>query len=406
MKSRIEFFGKLSRIMFEMLFVMLLTIFFENVLLKQEPGWVNRALLVVLYMISFVVRNVAKIRVVALIAHVILGIAMFVLPIDNVSRWMFVVILWYLMSSSMKYIGLREKLKPLEDPPWPSFFIIIVLYLFGLYNKGYIFVKFTYIYSLLMMITYYFMTYFDGLRAYIKSTNEVEEKHLKRVISRNNIIVFWIVVLLVAGMVIGCILDYSKIETVLKTVGTELLRLVMSVFMIFALLFDNVVKESSNGANAFDADAINSMKGHAKTALDSSVIFLYIACGIIAIIVIKNLLKFAIKLLFSRNKYQDDIVEEADSISYAVEETPKKKKIFKRLSNEEKLRKKYKVYIEGYKYDIRLSNSRTCRDIADEIKTCDLGDVSEVTDIYAKIRYGNAVADRHTLKRINALTRK
>ena len=43
MKSRIEFFGKLSRIVFEMLFVMLLTIFFENVLLKQEPGLWNSA---------------------------------------------------------------------------------------------------------------------------------------------------------------------------------------------------------------------------------------------------------------------------------------------------------------------------------------------------------------------------
>ena len=35
MKSRIELFGKLSRMIFEMLFVMLITIFFENVLLKQ-----------------------------------------------------------------------------------------------------------------------------------------------------------------------------------------------------------------------------------------------------------------------------------------------------------------------------------------------------------------------------------
>lgn len=405
MKSRIELFGKLSRMIFELLFVMLLTIFFENVLIKQEPGWANRAILALLYLVSFVVRNMASMRIIVLVAHVALGALMFVLPIDTVSRWMLVVIICYLMFSAMEYIGQRNKLKPLEDPPWPSFFIIVVMYLFGIYTKSYTFVNSTYIFALLMMITYYLMTYLDGLKKYISSTKEVEETHLKKVISRNNVIVFWITVLLIVCMVVGCLLDYSKIEAALKMVGTEILRVLASVFMIFALLFDNVVKKSSNGANAFDMDAVNSMKGYAKTALDSSIIFLYIACALIALIVLKKLLKFVIKLLFARNKSQDDIVEIAEEITYVTEEVPQKK-IFKRLTGEEKLRKKYKTYIEGFKYDIRLANTRTCRDIADEIKECDLGEPEEITQLYAQVRYGNATVDKSMLKRINALARK
>lgn len=405
MKSRIELFGKLSRIIFEMLFVMLLTIFFENVLLKHEPGMANRIILALVYMLSFIVRNMARMRIVALVVHVTLGALMFVLPISNVSRWMFVVIIFYLMCSSMEYIGLRNKLKPLEDPPWPSFFIIVIMYLFGIYTKSYTFVNSTYIFALLMMVTYYLMTYFDGLKKYINSTKEVEETHLKKVISRNNVIVFWITVLLIAGMVVGCLLDYSAIENVLKMIGTKVLKLLASVFMIFALLFDNAIKESSNGANAFDIEAVNSLKGHAKTALDSSIIFLYIACALIAIIVLKKLLKYAIKLLFARNKSGDDIVEVADDISYIVEEVPKKK-IFKRLTDEEKFRKKYKTYIEGYKYDIRLSNSRTCRDIAEEIKSSGLGEPEEITQLYAYARYGNTTVDKAMMRRMKALSRK
>ena len=405
MKSRIELFGKLSRMIYEMLFVMLLTIFFENVLLKHEVGVNNRVILVLLYITSFAVRNLARMRIVALVVHVALGSLMFVLPIDNVSRWMFVVVISYLMFSAMQYIGLRNKLKPLEEPPWSSFFIIVIMYLFGIYTKSHTFVNATYVFALLMMITYYLMTYLDGLKKYINSTKEVEETHLKKVISRNNVIVFWITVLLVVGMVVGCLLDYSKIEAVLKIVGTEVLKVVASVFMIFALLFDNVIKESSGRPDAFNVDAINSMKGHAKTALDSSIIFLYIACALTILIVLKKFLKFAIKLLFTRNKSQDDIVEEADSISYAIEEIPKKK-IFKRLSDEDKLRKKYKTYIERYKYDIRLSNSRTCRDIADEIKDGDLGEPEEITQLYAQVRYGNKAVDRAMLRRINVLARK
>ncbi|MBR3833687.1 MAG: hypothetical protein IKJ73_05175 [Lachnospiraceae bacterium] len=405
MKSRIELFGKITRTIFELLFVMLLTIFFENVLLKQEVSWINRAILVVLYLVSFVVKNVARMRIVALVVHVVLGASMFLTPIDNVSRWMFVVILCYLMFSSMEYIGQRNKLKPLEDPPWPSFFIIVIMYLFGIYTKSYTFMNSTYIFALLMMVTYYLMTYLDGLKKYVNSTKEVEETHLKKVIKRNNVIVFWITLLLVVGMVVVCLLDYSMIEAVLKKVGTEVLRVFASVFMIFALLFDNVIKESSGRPDAFNVDAINSMKGHAKVALDSSIIFLYIACGLIALIVVKNLLKFVIKLLFARNKSQDDIVEIAEDIEYAIEETPKKK-IFKRLTVKEKIRKKYKDYIEKFKYDIRLSNTRTCRDIADEIKECELGSPEEITQLYAEIRYGNAVADKNMLKRINTLARK
>ncbi len=405
MKSRIELFGKLSRMIFELLFVMLLTIFFENVLIKHEPGWVNRALLAVLYLISFIVRNVARMRIIALVAHVALGALMFALPIDNVSRWMLVVIIGYLMFSAMEYIGRRNKLKPLEDPPWPSFFIIVVMYLFGIYTKSHTFVNYTYIFALLMMVTYYLMAYLDGLKKYISSTKEVEETHLKKVISRNNVIVFWITVLLVVGMVVGCLLDYSRIEAVLKMLGTKLLKLIASVFMIFALLFDNAIKESYGRPDAFNVDAINSMKGHAKTALDSSIIFLYIACGLVALIVLKHLFKWVVKRLFARNKSQDDIVEIADSITYATEEAPKKK-IFKKLTDEEKLRKKYKTYIEKYKYDIRLSNTRTCRDIAEDIQGQELGDVSELTDLYAKVRYGTVKVDRSVLKKVNGLMRK
>ncbi len=405
MKSRIELFGKLSRITFEMLFVMLLSIFFENVLLKQEPGIFNIVVIILLYLVSFIVRNAARIRMIALLVHVVMGAALFVIPMDNVSRWMHVVIVCYLMFSAMNYIGLREKLKPLEEPPWPTFFIIVVLYLFGLYNKSYVFLNATYIFSLLLMIVYYLMTYLDGLRKYINSTKEVEEVHLKRVIKRNNVIVFWITVLLVVCMVIGCLLDYSKIEAILKMLGTNLLKLIGSLLMIFAILFDRIIRGGSGKTDAFNQDTMDSIKGQAKTAFDSSIIFLYIACTLIIIIILVRLLKLAIKHLFARNRYQDDIIEMAESVSYITEEMPQRK-IFKKTTPEERLRKRYKKYIENYRYDIRLSNTRTCRDIADEIKDEQLGNVNDITEVYAQVRYGNTKVDNKLLRGFAAMFKK
>ena len=405
MKSRIELFGKLSRMIFEMLFVMLITIFFENVLLKQEPGVLNRVILLLLYLASFVVRNVAGMRIVALISHVAVGALLFALPIDNVSKWMHAIIVCHLMFSAMKYIGLRNKLEPLEDPPWPTFFIIVVMYLFGIYTKSYPFLNSTYIFSLLLMIVYYLMTYLDGLKKYINSTKEVEEEHLKKVIKRNNVIVFWITVLLVVCMIIGCLLDYSKLEAVLKLLGTKLLKLIGSVLMILAIVFDQMIRGGSGKSDAFNQDTMDRIKGHATTAKDSSIIFLYIACGLIAIIIIKYLLKIVIKHLFARNRYPDDVVEMAESVSYITEEAPPKK-IFKKTTAEEKLRKKYKKHIENYKYDIRLSNTRTCRDIANEIRDEQLGNVNDITEVYASVRYGNTKVDNRLLRRFSGLYKK
>ena len=406
MKSRIELFGKLTRMLFEMLFVMLLTIFFENVLIKHEPGVVNRVILAVIYIISFVVKNTARMRIIALGVHVALGGVMFLLPIDTVSKWMLVVIICYLMFSAMDYIGYGNKPKPLEEPPWACFFIIVIMYLFGIYTKSYIFMNYTYVFALLMLVVYYLITYLEGLKKYVDSSKEVEEIHLKKVISRNNTIVFGIIVLLVVCMVIGYLIDYSKVEAILKAIGGKILKLFGSVLMIFLLLYDNVIKETADRPDAFNTEAINSMKGHARTALDSSMVFLYIACAFIVFIILKKLLTIAVKLLFARNKSQDDIVEEAESISYIAEEKPAKKSIFKRLSDEEKFRNKYKKHIETYKYDIKLSNNRTCRDIADEISQCELGDVSDITEMYAQVRYGKVPVDKPMLRKINSLVRK
>lgn len=405
MKSKVELFGKLSRITFEMLFVMLLTIFIENVVLKQEPGALNRVILVFLYLASFVVRNMARMRIFGLITHVIMGAILFAIPIDDVSRWMLVVLCCYLMFSTMNYIGLRDKLKSIDEPPWPTFFVIVIMYLFGLYTKSYAFINWTYVYSLLLMIVYYLMTYLDGLKSYIDSAKEVEETHLRRVISRNNVIVFWIIVLLVVCMVIGCLLNYSKIEAILKLLGTNLLKLVGSVLMIFAILFDRIIRGGSGKSDAFNQDTMDSLKGQAKTAFDSSIIFLYIACALIIIIILIRLLKLAIKHLFARNRHQDDVVEMAESVSYIAEETPQKK-IFKKTTPEEKFRKRYKKYIENFKYDIRLSNTKTCRDIADEISAEQLGDVNDITEVYAQVRYGNTKVDGKLLRRFNALFKK
>ncbi len=402
MKSKIEMLRKIGRMLFEMLFVMSVSIFFELFFFSQQPTLTNRIIIAVLYILSFFIREYSRVPIYAVVFHTLSAIPLLILPIDMASKVMNVVIVYYLCMSSITHIRLGNKLKPIDDAPWPSFSIMLFMYFLAMYKKYYLFMNYTYVFVFLMLIIYYFVNYLEGLVKYMDSSKDVEEKHLKRVISRNNHIVFLVVALLIVSMVIGCMLDYHKLEAAIMGLLKGVLRFVVSVCMIFGIFFDNLMRESSGSANAFDEKSMNQMKYYATEAGGSFEVILYAVLGIICAVILVKFTKFAVKLLLSKNKHHDDVVEKAEKIiEYNVE--TKKKAIFKRLSDEDKLRKKYKEYIEQFKHDIRLTNTRTSRDIAKEIKSCELGDVTEITDIYSQVRYGNLEADRKLLKKVSSL---
>lgn len=385
-----------------MLFVMSVSIFFEIFFLDMEPTVLNRTIILVLYILSFFIREYSRVPIYAILFHGIVVVLIAFAPIDLPSKIMNIVILYFLCMSSVTYIKLDNKLKPVDDAPWPSISIILLMYFISLYKKYYTFMNCAYVFVFSMLIIYYFINYLEGLAKYVDSSKDVKEKHLKRVVSTNNKIVCLVVILLVVLMAIGCVLDYHQLEAIIMGAIKDVLNLIVSIFMIFCIFFENVMRKSSDSANAFDDKSMGQMKYYAKEAGNSFEIVLYVVFAVIIITILVRFTKFALKLLLSRNKHQDDVVDIAERVVEYVVET-KKKTIFRRLSDEDKLRKKYKEYMEKFKYDIRLSNTRTCRDIAQEINSCDLGEVTEITDIYAKTRYGNIEVDKKLLKRFNNL---
>ncbi len=406
MKHRIELYRKVSRMVFEMLFVILLTIFFENVLFKSEPSVVNRVIVVLVYIGSFIIRNVSRMRITVLAFHVGFGFIIYQLPIALISRIMLMAVVCYLFISAMGYMAQGSKLKPLDDPPWPSFLFIFILYLFALYTKSHFFVDATYIVAVLMLVTYYLMTYIEGLKGYIDSAKDVQGLPLNKVIARNNIIVVCIIVLLVVCMTVGFMLDYSQLVSFIKQGIRAILKLVGSVFMIFSILLNHLVNNDISSAFSYTPDEQAALEKYGSNIGDSYMIILYIAVGIAAFIASVKLLRYVLRLLFARSKHSEDLVEVSESLKETREEKKDKKGIFAKLSYEDKLRKKYKKYIEGYRFHIGLTKYRTCRDIADEISAEQLGDVNDITEVYAQVRYGNTKVDKGLLRRFSGLFKK
>ena len=76
------------------------------------------------------------------------------------------------------------------------------------------------------------------------------------------------------------------------------------------------------------------------------------------------------------------------------------------MSREERFRKAYKFQMEKYRYDIDLSVYRTSDELADDVESSNLGQVSEMNELYKTVRYGNRQVDRETLSKMRDIINK
>ena len=123
-----------------------------------------------------------------------------------------------------------------------------------------------------------------------------------------------------------------------------------------------------------------------------------------AFFLLKLLIKFVCGL-FTRYNSLSDIVEDTPVKKKEKTEFEKRKGIFNVLfSPEERARRMYRTHILRYRYDIRLKETKTCQDICHDIKSETGEDVSELTEIYSEIRYGETKVNKDVIKKISSLT--
>lgn len=405
MRHKIEFARRALRFIYELLFTYLLVLFGEIVWIKEFPPLRVIIAIAVMYVVSYIVREKIPTYVGILICHIGLICVPFVVDFSGGQRFIFVCIGVHLLTTSMEYALRGSKLKALDDIPWPTFVISVIIYIFGWATKEPLLYNAALIIPIVLLFLHYIMVYVEGVRSYVEATKDVSGLPLSHILSVNTSIVGFILLVLLVSIVLGESVDFGK---VLNVIGD----LLVSIFKIFAVgvsfIMRFISKLMSSGSDSDKLDSNLQSGGfisHSGYAYETGENILKVLVGILIIYIVYRILKAIAKRLIIARSFEGDIVEEAEKVISSQEEKIRRR-LFGRLSGEEKIRRYYKERVLKDKYDISLRGDTTCRDIEKDIAENTMGDVSELTDIYASVRYGETTPDKSLVKRVSSLSKQ
>ncbi len=408
MRVRVELSRKIFRLIYEMLFSILLIQFVHVVVLRYEMNQVAVLGLIAMWIISYVVRNTITNYGINIVIHIAQTVIIWLMPISIGSKFILTIVAFNLLFNAIGYIIKGCKLKPIDDFPWPTFVFSFIVYIYGKGLDNGTLVTLSYIIPVILLMLYYVMVYLDGVIEYLESTKDVSGLPLKRIIGTNTALVGIILFITVLAICIGRFIDFRAI---INAVYNSIIYIIKLVAVGLKFIFKFIILVlSGNGEGAIES-AQNVVLPDAGeytgtgNITDQLVLKIFFF-GVLLYISYKLILNL-IKRLSASRVYQGDIVEkvETNKRNNNIKIIPKRKKLFP-MSNEEKVRKAYRYRILREKYDVKLSGDKTCRDIEKELSDNDLGDVSEITNIYSSVRYGKVSPDRKMVKRINRLSKQ
>lgn len=396
----------LLRMLYESVFSSLLLFFFSITVLGELPGFFVLSSLLLLFVLSFAIREWMPTHILILLAHLLLFGGIYLLPFSLGIRILLMALQGYLTISALVYAYKGAVIKPLSEIPWPSFLTCTVIYILSLVTHLSALTTRTYIITVLLLVIYYIMVYVEGLNEYIDSSRTVSGLPLNRMVNTNTKIIGIIIVLLLFGLLLGYIFGSDKIN---DAIGDAIHFFFQTVFRCLLLLIEWISKwltwvfGDENIAPDFIDDDL--MAGKPATGWGLIVeLFLTLVFLAAVSVLLYCLLRKVVRLLLKPRVYEGDLLEEAEQEKKVERERSKEKVTFHhRRTLEERARRLYKQRILQHKEEIVLEEQSTCRDIEGELAEKELDDIHELTKVYAEIRYGGQTVDKAMVKKIREL---
>lgn len=403
MTRKIELVRKLIDLIFGCLFSWLFVTFSAIVIFREEPKAFFVPCIIWIYVTAYIIREHAKNAITILFAHAAFLVPFYFLNMEGRYIIIFALISLVLFLEGYKYIRAGKILKPIGEAPWYIFLFCFIFFLYGIYMKNEQLKNASYIVLVLLIITYLINLYVDGLGKYLSEAKNVSGIPLKNIAKTNSLIVGFIMMFLVISIAAANSHDWHKLVDIIVNGMVSVIKLIgfgiLFVFNIMKMFFMRMPVSRINDMIGEEIQASNYAE-HGQ-AIFTLLKFLVILA--VAFFLLKLLIKFVCGL-FTRYNRLSDIVEDAPVKKKEKIEPQKRKGIFSVLfSPEERARRMYRAHILGYRYDIRLKETKTCQDICHDIKSETGDDVSELTEIYSEIRYGEKKADRNVIKKISSL---
>ena len=366
MKSKLLQVTKLLHLLYEWLCCSLCFAFFEVVLLKQDVHYFLLPITGAMFVYSYILREKAQHYLWLFVGHVALRLPMLLLPVSMETQWFYFLIPCYLFSASVKSTW-KNKRKQMDELPWPSFLLCLIVYLVS----GHLGVQglriYAYVTALILLFLYLALVYTDGMENYLDATSHVSGIPIRQILSVNTIMVGAIILCLTIGLVLGEVFDFRR---VIALIGQAILAVVRVIAMVIGLFYHYISfwfrggeAETSEHQQFDDGDVPSGIRSVGQTL--EPVLYVGLIClGLF--IAYKVLVRFVRFLMAWRNISTDQV--ELVVVKKKKEEQrthADEKRRF--LSRRQRARRCYKDCIERYRYDIALEQSKTGREIETEL---------------------------------------
>lgn len=399
----------LLRMLYQTVFMALLLFFFSITILGELPGLFVLSALLLLFVLSFAIREWMPSHLLILLFHLLLFGGIYILPCSIGMRILLMIIQAYLTVSSLVYSYKGAVIKPMTDIPWPSFLTCTIIYILSIMTHLSALTSRTYIITILLLVIYYIMVYVEGLNEYIDSARTVSGLPLKRMLHTNTIIIGIVIFLLLFGLFLGYIFGSDELT---DAIGDALQWFFQMLFHVILFLIEWISKWLTQYLGLQDIDPTpvddDLSAGEQATGwgLIVELILMVVFLAVVSLL-LYHLMRRLICLLLKPRTYGDDIIEEAEKGKTLEREKSRGRAVlYHRQTLAEKARRYYKRRVLRHKDEIVLVAQSTCRDIEQEIEEKEQEDIHELTELYARLRYGGQEPDKAMVKRIRELAGK
>lgn len=403
MKSKLLQITKLLHLLYEWLCCSLCFAFFEVVLLKQDVHYFLLPITGAMFVYSYILREKAGHYVWLFAGHAVLRLPMFLLPVSMETQWFYFLIPCYLLGASVKSTW-QNKRKQMDELPWPSFLLCLIVYLVSDYLSVRGLHIYAYVTALCLLFLYLALVYTDGMENYLDATSHVSGIPIRQILSVNTIMVGAIILCLTLGLVLGEVFDFRR---VIALIGQAILAVVRVIAMVIGLFYHYISfwfrsgeAETSEHQEFDDGDVPAGIRSIGQTL--EPVLYVGLIC--LGVFIAYKLLVRFVRFLMSRRNLSTDQVELVVIKKRKEEQRTRAEEKQRFLSRRQRARRCYKDCIERYRYDIALDQSKTGREIEKELSEQSLADVTELTRCYEDIRYGEAEVDRAMLQKMRRLS--
>ena len=399
MKTKIEAARKLVRLLYYYLLVAFFATFALYLLKQGSLSAENYLILAAVMSISWLMREKTGNNIILFFTHVAMIAGVIYIEKTTAEKTVIAVTVFVIMITAMRYNRSGGRLRRLDEIPWPMFLAGMIMYAFGLYmnNKEMLFTA--YLIPVMLFITYLIVIYLDGVYDYFDRTKDINDLPVRRMMSVNSIIVAGIIVITLISIAISYVFKLDILmRGFFKGLLTVLRLFMLCIKFIYTLLMSALSGGSVKNQAAKSREEVKQLVEDNSFA-DSMTTIVVIAIIILAAVFVYYLVRRIVRFIIAKRRMPSDIVEQIVEIPHDQKE---KRKGFvtvmkERMSLDERARRVYRDTVLKTGRPYVPEEYDTTLDIRDKISENSVYDLSEITELYNKLRYSEMVPDRKTL---------